>query len=617
MKKFLILFLFLTNISFAQVTQNGTYQYFVDLADVKEPVLDIELITPKIDESTTMFRMPEMIPGTYRILDFGRYVSDLNAFDASGNELPVTRIDTNSWQIDNANNLYKMTYIVHPSFTDTLTDNYVYPMGGTNIEPGKNFVLNNHGFFGYFDNYLSREYTINVTKPSDFYGSTSLNKLSSAPTLDVLVAPNYQFLVDNPVMYCMPDTVGIYFPECKVLISSYSPGGGIKAEDLKGELEELLQAHRKYYGGTLPADRYSFIFYFTAKPNKYGIAGALEHNMSSFYYFPDAPASQKKMVMGYLIDMSSHEFYHIITPLNLHAEQIANFDFNDPKMSEHLWLYEGVTEYNSHYIKLYEELIDLQEYLEDTEGKLEQSKQYDDTLAFTEMSRNVLTTYKKQYSNVYQKGALIGLCLDILIRSESNGEQGLQDVINSLMQKYGKDIPFKDEDLFAEITSRTSPAVGEFLETYVAGHNALPYKEMFEKIGVEYNATPYEVIDYGGITLGFNEGTFRFLIAELDEENDLIKSLGLQKGDELYSVNGDIITFMNIQDKISSKNSNTKLGDEFTIEVYRKNSSGKYDLIKTSATVNKLKTMFDESLEIMSDITPQQEKIRNAWMGKN
>jgi predicted metalloprotease with PDZ domain len=617
MKKFLILFLFIFNVSFAQVPQNMTYQYFVNLVNVNEPVLKIELVTPKIEEETIIFRLPEMIPGTYRILDFGRYVNEVMAYDAQGNVMNVIRLDTNSWQIDNATNLYKLAYNAYPSFNDTLTDNYVYPMGGTNIEPGKNYVLNNHGFFGYFDGYLSREYALNITKPSDFYGSTSLNKTISEPNLDVIIAPNYQFLVDNPIMYNKPDTASIYFPECRVLISAYSPGGGIKAADLKAELEELLNAHRKFYGGTLPTDRYSFIFYFAAKPNKFGIAGALEHNLSSFYYFPDAPASQKKMVLGYLGDMSSHEFYHIITPLNLHAEQIANFDFNNPQMSEHLWLYEGVTEYNSHYIQLYEDLIDLKDYVGDVEQKLEQSKQYNDTLAFTEMSKNVLTTYKKQYQNVYQKGALIGLCLDILIRSESNGEQGLQDVINSLMAKYGKDTPFKDEELFAEITQRTSPAVGEFLNTYVGGNNKLPYKDIFSKIGLEYTATPYEVVDAGGFGLGFNESTFRFIIIALDEENEFINNLGLKVGDELYSVNGEVVNFMNIREKLAPKGNKQKIGDKYEVEVYRKNNEGKFELIKSSTTISKLKTMYDEKVEIMDAISPEQEKIRNAWMGKN
>jgi predicted metalloprotease with PDZ domain len=31
--------------------------------------------------------------------------------------------------------------------------------------------------------------------------------------------------------------------------------------------------------------------------------------------------------------------------LSIHSKEIQDFDYNDPKMSEHLWMYEGVTEY--------------------------------------------------------------------------------------------------------------------------------------------------------------------------------------------------------------------------------------------------------------------------------
>jgi predicted metalloprotease with PDZ domain len=44
-------------------------------------------------------------------------------------------------------------------------------------------------------------------------------------------------------------------------------------------------------------------------------------------------------------DVVSHEFFHIVTPLTIHSKEIHYFDYNSPKMSEHLWMYEGVTEY--------------------------------------------------------------------------------------------------------------------------------------------------------------------------------------------------------------------------------------------------------------------------------
>jgi predicted metalloprotease with PDZ domain len=47
------------------------------------------------------------------------------------------------------------------------------------------------------------------------------------------------------------------------------------------------------------------------------------------------------------------------------------------------------------------------------------------------MSANARAAVQGSYINVYQKGALIGMCIDIIIR-EKNGEKGILD----LMQNY-------------------------------------------------------------------------------------------------------------------------------------------------------------------------------------
>ena len=46
-----------------------------------------------------------------------------------------------------------------------------------------------------------------------------------------------------------------------------------------------------------------------------------------------------------MIDIVSHEFFHIVTPLSVHSEDVHYFDYNAPTFSKHLWMYEGVTEY--------------------------------------------------------------------------------------------------------------------------------------------------------------------------------------------------------------------------------------------------------------------------------
>ena len=89
-------------------------------------------------------------------------------------------------------------------------------------------------------------------------------------------------------------------------------------------------------------------------------------------------------------------------------------------MSQHLWMYEGVTEYFANLFQINQGLITEEEFYTRMSEKIEHANAMNDTMPFTTMSANVLTEpYKEQYLNVYEKGALIGMCLDIIIREKS------------------------------------------------------------------------------------------------------------------------------------------------------------------------------------------------------
>ncbi len=608
-----VLFTFSTASS--QIIQNDSYQFYIDLNKAGNDQIGVELITPVINTSTAEFKFPAMVPGTYKVYNFGRFISGLKAFDQTGNELMTKKTDIDSWEISDADKLYKLEYTVDDTFDDT-TDNRIFEPAGTSIEKDSVFVFNNHGFFGYFKNNLNNEYILNFTKPEGFYGSTSLVNTFSDYNREVFTAPDYQFLVDNPILFCKPDTMTVNFDEAKVLISVSSPGKGIKAADISEKLKNVLNAIRNFLGGRLTADRYAFLFYFANKPGS-GSFGALEHNYSSFYYMPDVPKESAPFMIKELQSTCAHEFYHTVTPLNLHSEEIGNFDFNDPKMSRHLWLYEGATEYFADYIQLREGLTELKDYGKNIQRKINGSMMFNDTLPFTELSLGALDRYEEQYFNVYQKGALIGLSLDILIREESNGSMGLQDVINKLLLKYGKEKSFKDEELFDEIVALTSPKIGEFFQKYVAGDQGIPYPEIFGKVGLKVVRIPYNKLEMGGnFQMGFNQKTFRLVIHDFDENNSFIKELGIKKGDELVSFNGKQISFMNMREIFGSVKNLIKTGDKFEMVVARTDENGSEKMETLKAVVSEVKTAYDSEVSIEKDLSEQQMKLRTAWLGR-
>lgn len=612
--------------------QKDGYDYTIDLTKVVDNKVFVELNTPKISEEAITFYLPKMIPGTYAIEDYGRFLSDLKAYDKKGNELEVEKLSTNSWKINKANKMKKLSYWIQDSFHSKIDGPSIFQPAGTNIEDGKNFILNASGFFGYFEGMRETPFNLQVLKPKNFYGGTGMipvsmnDQLSSKFSLegrtygeDILAdhfsTDNYDQLVDSPIMYAKADTAVIDVAGTSVLVSVYSPNNKVSAKDIASNIEEVLMAQRDYLGGKLPVEKYAFLFYFTDQPvTSYG---ALEHSYSSFYYMPEMGIDEMKQQLR---DFAAHEFFHIVTPLTIHSDEIGHFDFNDPKMSRHLWLYEGMTEYFAGNCQMKGKLITTEEYLAMLRQKLQISSHFKDTLAFTDLSLGALDTYANQYYNVYQKGALIGMCLDITLRDLSDGAYGVQNMMADLSKKYGKEKSFDDASLFDVITDITYPEVGEFLKTYVGGNKPIPYGDYFKKVGIRYapvdSVMSYSLgITQGNVGIDFQSGDI--FIQNQDMLDPFGKALGLKDGDIFRKINGKEFPKLGpeLQQFLDEAKASLEEGKPFTTTVERKNEDGESEMVDLTANTFKVKKAVPFNLTLMEDATPEQIKLRDEWLG--
>ncbi|RYY91586.1 MAG: peptidase M61, partial [Chitinophagaceae bacterium] len=380
----------------------NSYRYALDLNALRNDVLTVDLQTPKVSAASATFSMPKIIPGTYIIADYGKFIHDVQAFDAAGKALPVKQLNVNQWRISGSNRMTRIRYQVEDIFDAVGVKHQVYPMCATNFEPGKNFSLNFPGLLGYLEGVRNIPFDVQIAKPEGMWASTSLEPVSTDAKTDRFSAPNLDELYNYPVMYTLPDTATVQVGNCQVLVSVYAPGKQVHAAQIAGWMGDLLDAARQYLGGRLPADRYAFLYYFHEKGAKHsfppGLGGALEHPTSSFYYLQEAPAEQLK---DGIVDMSSHEFFHIITPLTISSREVKEFNFDKAVMSRHLWLYEGVTEYTAHHVQVKYGLIPPQQFLDRLAQKITYSRSaFIDTLAFTELSTGATDKWAAQYGNV-------------------------------------------------------------------------------------------------------------------------------------------------------------------------------------------------------------------------
>lgn len=590
----------------------------IDLVNVKDDKVAVTMEFPKMKSGDVKFHFPKTVPGTYSIDDYGRFVEGIKFLDNKGKEIAFTKVNDNTYSLKNAQNLSKVTYLVNDSFDDELDNSKhkaVFSPSGTDIEAGKIYLINTHGFIGYIDNMQDVPYQLVVQKPNDFYGTTALVDQDKSESTDTYTLANYAKVTDSPLMYTKPDYITFNAGGMDLVLGVYSPTGKYKAADFKENLEKMVIAQKKFLGDMNTNKKYAIMLYLSGGegPQIKGF-GALEHHESTSVVLPEM--MPKEAIDKTITDVVSHEFFHTVNPLKTHSEEIHYFDYADPKMSQHLWMYEGGTEYFANLFQIQEGLITKDEFLQRMNEKITNSKNYNDTMPFTVMSKNVLKDeYKDQYRNVYEKGALLAMCLDIELRKLSNGEMGYRDMIRKLSQRFGENKPFKDDKLVDELVAVTGyPQVRDFYNKYIAGDQPTPYAQYLSMVGVELKSQETPPIFWfikDPQQTGYDDKDNAFVFDESSALSPFSKSIGFKITDKIVALDGKTINIQNIQEFIGYAKT-IKEGQNVTVTVLRKNGdkTDKIDL-KGKAVLDKMTV---ETLQFKPNPTPAEQKLQDQWL---
>jgi len=185
----------------------------------------------------------------------------------------------------------------------------------------------------------------------------------------------------------------------------------------------------------------------------------------------------------------------------------------------------------------------------------------------------------------------------------SGGTRGLREVYLDLINKYGKDKPFNNEDFFDILIEMTYPEIEEFINNYIIGTSPLPYEQYFEKLGIEYTfSRPSEDIQpIFGIHIGSPDGEHLSINGCSREYKDF----GLKKGDAILSVFGEEVSLSNANDILERKNK-MKPGDTFEVTIKREDEELTF--------IGTLFAKIDYHIfSVYQNCTNQQNELRSYW----
>jgi predicted metalloprotease with PDZ domain len=488
----------------------------------------VRLEVPKLSKEQGVYQFAATAPGTYQVMDMGRYVHDFAAFDAKGKPLASKQLNTNQWELAEPEKTREIRYTIAETWATPVPEHNVYLMCGSSLE-ADHALVNGQTVLGYPQGWQAKPLRLKLNYPSAWQVGTVL-----VPDKDGYYhAKSYDQAVDSPILLGNLTSTTTKVGNADVALYCYSAKGQVQAQPLLGHMQKMLGAAQAFLGGDLPVKRYAFLYLFSDKS-----AGAWEHSYSSEYIMREGELTPE---FGQnVVDIAAHEFFHIVTPLNIHSEVVEHFNFVQPTGSEHLWLYEGVTEWAAHMMQLRGGLVPLDDYLAVLHDE-EQSDRaaFDTTYTLSRLGLKSFTDEgQRQYGNIYQRGALTATMLDLRLLELSHGTRGLRDVLLQLAKKYGPDHPISEQNFFQDFTAMTYPEIGDFFKQYVQAAEPLPLQQYLGRVGIRYEAahrTGRQLASLGAVAYDRHEDGSVFI----KQPSPPMQAAGIRPGDELLAV-GDV-----------------------------------------------------------------------------
>jgi predicted metalloprotease with PDZ domain len=178
----------------------------------------------------------------------------------------------------------------------------------------------------------------------------------------------------------------------------------------------------------------------------------------------------------------------------IRPDALGPFDYTQENYTKMLWVAEGITDYYADLVLRRAGLISDNEFLsataramqalQNTPGRLEQTVEESSFDSWIKYYRQDENSVNSQIS-YYEKGALLGLLLDLEIRKRSGGAKSLDDVMRYLYTEFfKKNRNYGPVDFQKACELMAGGSLEEFFNKFVRGKEELNYNAALEAAGL-------------------------------------------------------------------------------------------------------------------------------------
>jgi predicted metalloprotease with PDZ domain len=567
------------------------------------------------------FMLPTWIPGSYMIREFARHIVSLTA-TSNREKVPCEKVDKSTWQCAPVKHALTLTYTVYA---------WDLSVRGAHLD-------DTHGFFNGANVFLLAEgfretpCEVDIRRPigaryEQWAVATSLSGPPSGTAgrpFGVYQAAGYDELIDHPVE--MGTFTHATFEACG-LVHHIALTGKHRADitRLCGDLTKICETQIRLFepeSAKAPMTEYWFLVMVVGDG-----FGGLEHRASTALICSrdELPlANEPRVTTGYrkFLSLASHEYFHTWNVKRIMPARFVPYDLSVENYTKQLWFFEGFTDYYDDLMLVRSGVITALEYLEieaDGMGRiLTQSGRTKQSVA--ESSFDAWIKYYRADENApnsivsyYQKGALVGLALDLTIREKTHDAKSLDDVMRSLWVRFGKvGIGVPEGEIERTASEVAGTDLSKFFADVVYGTQDPDLTSLLATAGITLSwrangttgaKTPERTQPAIGAKLGSDGNGDAKLLQVFDGSSAM--AAGLSAGDTIVAVDGLRVNAGNFERRLKSYN----IGDVLDIVAFRRD-----EMVQLKLTL--LEPVAKTCVLTLNETPPEAKSRRMNWLGR-
>jgi len=535
--------LFATLLALVSGAACADVDYQLRILDAAHHLAEVSATFPAVTGNTLDVQMPIWRTGRYEVLNLSNGVRRFKAANQKGEALPVIKTDKGTWRVQtHPNDKVTVSYELYANLlgerTRHIDDTHAY--------------LDASGVFVYAAPYRGQPVAVKLDVPAGWQSRSGMEP-GSCP--HCFVAPNYDVLVDSPIETGIHEFYTSQVDGKEIDVAIWGRGN-YDGKKMVQDLDKIVAQTARLYGGKYPFQhRYLFIVHATD-----GIGGATEHINSTVIQIPRWRFHEHKDYLRFL-NTAAHEFFHTWNVKAYRPKEMVPYDYQHENYNPLLWVAEGNTSYFEELITLRAGLQKRDEFLEGfakaiddyrhTPGRFQQSaseSSFDEWIAGggSDRARNASV-------NIYSKGMLLGLAMDLELRRQTSGAKGLEDVHRILYEQHSvAQGGYDAADIRAALKQVSGQDWSAWWSQYVDGTAEIPFESLLKDAGLQYTIdVPKDADDKQEWWAGWRvrEGSDPAVVTEVERDSPAWKA-GVVAGDTLIAVNGIRVSGKDLSDKL-------------------------------------------------------------------